>query len=49
VVSDLFPEANGIAIYVTTKTDSRIRVLRIPGSSHMPRPRILGWKQIPMR
>ena len=49
VVSDPFPEANGIAIYVTTKTDSRIRVLRIPGSSHMPRPRILGWKQIPMR
>jgi hypothetical protein len=30
VVSDPFPEANGIAVHVTTKKDSRIRILRIP-------------------
>jgi hypothetical protein len=30
VVSDPFPEAGGIAVRVTTKKDSRIRVLRIP-------------------
>ena len=30
MVSDPFPEANGVAIHVTTKKDSRIRVLRIP-------------------
>ena len=30
VVSDPFPEAGGIAVNVTTKKDSSIRVLRIP-------------------
>ncbi|MFZ0588805.1 MAG: hypothetical protein WAM48_20795, partial [Candidatus Sulfotelmatobacter sp.] len=30
VVSDPFPEADGIAIHVTTKKDSKIRVLQIP-------------------
>jgi hypothetical protein len=30
VVSDPFPEADGIAVRVTTKNDSRIRVLQIP-------------------
>jgi hypothetical protein len=30
VVSDPFPEADGIAVHVTTKKDSSIRVLRIP-------------------
>jgi hypothetical protein len=32
VVSDPFPEANGIAVHVTTKNDSSIRVLRIPAT-----------------
>jgi hypothetical protein len=32
VVSDPFPEANGIAVHVTTKKDSSIRVLRIPAT-----------------
>jgi len=30
VVSDPFPEANGVAVLVTTKKDSYVRVLRIP-------------------
>jgi len=30
VVSDPFPEANGVAVLVTTKKDPSIRVLRIP-------------------
>ena len=30
VVSDPFPEANGVAVLVTTKKDPGIRVLRIP-------------------
>jgi hypothetical protein len=30
VVSDPFPEAEGIAVRVTTQTNSDIRVLRIP-------------------
>jgi hypothetical protein len=30
VVSDPFPEAGGIAVHVTTKKDSTIRVLQIP-------------------
>ena len=30
VLSDPFPEANGVAVHVTTKKDSRVRVLRIP-------------------
>jgi hypothetical protein len=32
VVSDPFPEAGGIAVHVTTKKDSSIRVLRIPAT-----------------
>lgn len=32
VVSDPFPEADGIAIRVTTKKDSKIRVLQIPAT-----------------
>ena len=32
VVSDPFPEANGIAVHVTTTKDSSIRVLRIPAT-----------------
>lgn len=32
VVSDPFPEADGIAIHVTTKKDSKIRVLQIPAT-----------------
>jgi hypothetical protein len=32
VVSDPFPEANGIAVQVITKGDSSIRVLRIPAT-----------------
>ena len=31
VVSDPFPEADGIAVHVTTKKDSRVRVLQLPG------------------
>jgi hypothetical protein len=30
VVSDPFPEADGVAVHVTTKKDPRIRLLRIP-------------------
>src|ERR1700675_4395077 len=30
VVSDPFPEADGIAVHVTTKKNSSIRVLRLP-------------------
>jgi hypothetical protein len=30
VVSDPFPEANGVAVLATTKQDSYVRVLRIP-------------------
>jgi hypothetical protein len=32
VVSDPFPEANGIAVHVTTKKDPSIPVLRIPAT-----------------
>jgi len=32
VVSDPFPEADGIAVRVTTKKDSKIRVLQIPAT-----------------
>jgi hypothetical protein len=32
VVSDPFPDADGIAVHVTTKKDSSIRVLRIPAT-----------------
>jgi hypothetical protein len=32
VVSDPFPEADGIAVHVITKKDFRIRVLRIPAT-----------------
>jgi hypothetical protein len=32
VVSDPFPEADGIAVQVTTKKDSRIRVLQLPAT-----------------
>ena len=32
VVSDPFPEADGIAVRVTTTKDSSIRVLRIPAT-----------------
>jgi hypothetical protein len=32
VVSDPFPDADGIAVNVTTKTDSKIRVLQIPAT-----------------
>ena len=32
VVSDPFHEADGIAVHVTTKSDSSIRVLRIPAT-----------------
>jgi hypothetical protein len=32
VVSDPFPEADGIAVHVITKNDSSIRVLRIPAT-----------------
>ncbi len=32
VVSDPFPEADGIAVRVTTKKDSRIRVLQLPAT-----------------
>jgi hypothetical protein len=46
VVSDPFFEADGIAVRVTTKSDSNIRVLRIPltvlqsarGRAHQRRP-----------
>ena len=30
VVSDPFPDANGVAVHVTTKKDPRVRLLRIP-------------------
>jgi hypothetical protein len=32
VVSDPFPDADGIAVHVTTKKDSKIRVLQIPAT-----------------
>jgi hypothetical protein len=32
VVSDPFPDADGIAVRVTTKTDAKIRVLQIPAT-----------------
>jgi hypothetical protein len=32
VVSDPFPEGDGIAVHVTTKKDSKIRVLQIPAT-----------------
>ena len=32
VISDPFPEADGIAVHVTTRKDSSIRVLRIPAT-----------------
>src|SRR5277367_7132358 len=32
VVSDPFPEADGIAVHVTTRKDSRIRVLQLPAT-----------------
>ena len=32
VVSDTFPEAEGIAVRVTTRKDSSIRVLQIPAT-----------------
>jgi hypothetical protein len=32
VVSDPFPEAGGIAVHVTTKKDSTIRMLQIPAT-----------------
>jgi hypothetical protein len=32
VVSDPFPEADGIAVRVTTRKDSKIRVLQIPAT-----------------
>jgi hypothetical protein len=32
VVSDPFPEADGIAVHVTTKKDSKVRVLQIPAT-----------------
>jgi hypothetical protein len=32
VVSDPFPEAEGIAVRVTTKKDSKIRVLQLPAT-----------------
>jgi hypothetical protein len=32
VISDPFPEADGIAVRVTTKKDSRVRVLRLPAT-----------------
>jgi hypothetical protein len=32
VVSDPFPMADGVAVHVTTKKDSRIRVLQLPST-----------------
>jgi len=32
VVSDPFPEEDGIAVHVTTKKDSRVRVLKLPAT-----------------
>jgi hypothetical protein len=32
VVSDPFPEADGIAVRVTTKKDSKVRVLQLPAT-----------------
>jgi hypothetical protein len=32
VVSDPFPEADGIAVHVTTKKDTKIRVLQLPAT-----------------
>jgi hypothetical protein len=32
VVSDPFPEADGIAVHVTTKNNSKVRVLQLPAT-----------------
>ncbi len=32
VVSDPFPEADGVAVHVTTKKDSKVRVLQLPAT-----------------
>lgn len=32
VISDPFPEDNGIAVHVKTKKDSRVRVLQLPAT-----------------
>ena len=32
LVSDPFPEADGIAVHVTTKKDSKVRVLQLPAT-----------------
>ncbi len=32
VVSDPFPEADGVAVHVTSKKDSKIRVLQLPAT-----------------
>jgi hypothetical protein len=32
VVSDPFPEADGIAVHVITKKDSKVRVLQLPAT-----------------
>jgi hypothetical protein len=32
VISDPFPEADGIAVHVKTKKDSRVRVLQLPAT-----------------
>jgi len=32
VVSDPFPEADGVAVHVTTKKDAKVRVLRLPAT-----------------
>jgi len=32
VVSDPFPEEDGIAVHVTTKKDPKVRVLRLPAT-----------------
>lgn len=32
VVSDPFPDADGISVHVTTKKDSNVRVLRLPAT-----------------
>jgi hypothetical protein len=32
VVSDPFPEADGVAVHVTTKKDRKIRVLQLPAT-----------------
>jgi hypothetical protein len=42
VVSDPFPGANGIAVHVTKRADSSIRVLRIPATTLQ---RAKGWRR----